>query len=92
MGLLAETFGESGLASSYFGGQWWMVGLFLIFVFALYFYGRGFTTEAMALFLFSAIILVTIDNLFKIPSDWIILIIVFLVFVVGLGLASLIKK
>ena len=92
MGLLADIFGQSGQATAYFGGQWWMTGLFLIFVFALYFYGRGFTTEAMSLFLFSAIILVTIENLFEIPSDWIILIIIFITIVVGLGLANLIKR
>lgn len=29
----AETFGQTGTAVSFFGGQWWLVGLFLLFIF-----------------------------------------------------------
>lgn len=92
MGLLAEIFGSAGSAQQFFGGQWWMVGLFLIFILSVYFFARGFTAEAMGLFIFSAIILVTIDNLFTIPSEWIIIIIVLISFMIGMGLKNWLLK
>ncbi len=83
MGLLTEIYGSSGLAFDFFGGQWWLVGLFIIFIFTVYLLPKGFSAEAMSLFLFSAFILVTIDGLFQIPSDWIIIIIAFITIIIG---------
>jgi len=79
MGLLADVFGISGSGVDFFGGQWWMLGFFIIFIFAVYFYSSGFSGEAMSLWIFAAVILVTIDTLFEIPSDWIIIAILFIV-------------
>lgn len=83
MGLLTEIFGSSGKAFDFFGGQWWLVGLFVIFVFTIYLYASGFSSEAMGLFLFASFLLVTIDGLFQIPSDWIVIIIAFITIIIG---------
>lgn len=91
MGLLAGLFGESGLATIFFGGQWWLTGLFLIFILSMLMYGFGFGAESMAIFLFSAIILVTLEGLFSIPSDWIIIIIVFIAVLIGFTLNKFLR-
>lgn len=92
MSLLAEIFGINGSAAEFFGGQWWLAGIFLIFVFTVYLYGRGFTQEAMGLFIFSAFILLTIDGLFQIPIDWIIMIVVFITMLIGLGVKQFLTR
>lgn len=34
--VFAETFGVNGSAVTFFGGQWWLVGLFLLLIFVLF--------------------------------------------------------
>ncbi len=91
MGVLLDIFGSEGLATGFFGGQWWMVGLFLLLIFVTYLFGAGFSAEALALFIFAGVILVTIDNLFRIPSDWIIIIITFIVILIGFSLNKFLR-
>ena len=31
-----ETFGEGGTAQAFFGGQWWLVGFFLVLIFLVF--------------------------------------------------------
>ncbi len=92
MGLLSTIFGDGGSAAVYFGGSWAIVGLFLIFILSTYFFARGFTAEAMGLFLFSAIILVTLDGVFAIPSDWIIIMLIFIMIIFGMALKNFVTR
>lgn len=84
MGLLNATFGETGTAQAFFGGEWWLVGLLLIMVLLLYFYGRGVSGDGLIVFIFSAILLVTLDNLFRITNDIVMTIVIFILIFVGL--------
>lgn len=70
MTFLAATFGETGAAVTFFAGQWWMVGIFLIMIFALYFYGANIPREGLLIFLASSFLLVSIDNIFEIPQEY----------------------
>ena len=79
MTFLNSTFGEVGAATEFFSGQWWLVGFFLIIVFGLYMYGKGVRTEGMILFLLSAFLLVTIDNLFIIAQEHIVFVVAVLI-------------
>ena len=92
MGLLNETFGETGTAAVFFGGEWWLVGLMLIMTFLLYFYGKGLPAEGIVLFLFSALLLVTLDNLFTIGNDIILTIIIFILIFLGLAAAKALTR
>ena len=76
MALLNETFGIAGTAQDYLGGQWWLVGLLLMCVFILYFYGKGINADGIVLLLFACLILVTMSNLFVIGQNIIITVVV----------------
>lgn len=71
-----QTFGSQGVALSFFSNQWWMVGMFLILVFALYLYGARIPKEGLVLFIISALLLAGINNLFDIPQEYQLVIIV----------------
>lgn len=92
MGLLNETFGITGTAQTYFGGEWWLVGLMLILIFLLYFYGAGLSPEGIIIFIFSALLLVTIDQLFTIDNDIIMTIIIFILLFISLVTAKIFIK
>ena len=92
MGLLNETFGQTGTAQAYFGGEWWLVGILLLMIFLLYFFGRGVSTEGIVLFLFAGILLITVDNLFTISEDIIMTVIIFILIFLSFGLYKLITR
>lgn len=70
MTFISTTFGQTGTAIVFFAGQWWMVGMFLILIFALYFYGANIPREGLILFLASSFLLASIDNIFEIPQEY----------------------
>lgn len=92
MSILAETFGQSGTASQFFGGQWWAVGILLIVILVLYFYARGLSAEGVALFLFAAVLFILIDELFVMPQEYVMLIIVLILMFFGFMLWRFIGK
>ena len=92
MGILNQTFGVAGTAQAFFGGEWWIVGITLIMIFLLYFYGRGLSPEGIVMFLFSAILLVTIDNLFTINNDIIMTVIIFILIFISFSALKFLQK
>lgn len=92
MGLLNATFGQAGTAQTYFGGEWWLVGILLIFIFLMYFYGKGVSVEGLVLFIFSAILFITIDNLFQVGEDIIMTAVVFILIFIAFGLYKIVTR
>lgn len=76
-------FGDGGSASSFLGGNWWLVGLFLMFIFILYFYSKGVSMEGLILTLFAGVLLIQLNGIFDIASDYLMLIIVIFVLFIG---------
>lgn len=88
---MTDIFGSNGLAFDFFGGQWWLVGMLIVFLFSTYLYASGFSQEAMSLFIFCSVILVTIDGLFSIPSDWLIIIVTFILVLLGFSVNKFLR-
>jgi hypothetical protein len=60
------TFGETGNAVIFFGGQWWLVGLFLLLVFAVLMYSEGAGGRNIAIMFITGIVVMLTNSLFTI--------------------------
>ena len=92
MTFINDTFGYGGAASIYFAGQWWMVGLFLIIIFGLYLYGSNISREGLILFVISAFLLTSINNIFQIPQEYQLMIVIPIIIFIGLIFYSVINR
>lgn len=81
-------FSSSGPATAFFGGQWFLVGLFLVLILAIYFIGKGFSAQSIAFFAFSSLVLLISDDLFIIDTNIFISIFVILVLYAGIVFAG----
>ena len=50
MGVFSETFGATGSATTFFGGQWWIVGLFLLIIFITFLAAYRVSSYGITLF------------------------------------------
>lgn len=66
--MLAETFGINGTAQAFFGGQWWLVGLFLLFIFAIVLYNFGVGGEMISIFIVTGLLVTMSYQLFSVAS------------------------
>lgn len=92
MTFIATTFGQAGAATAFFAGQWFMVGLFLILIFGMYFYGANIPREGLILFLASAFLLVSIDNIFEIPQEYQLTVIIPIMLFIGIILYGVLNR
>lgn len=76
-------FGDGGSAALFFGGQWWLVGLFLMLILVIYFYGKGVGMEGLLLTMFAGVLLVQLKAIFAIGNDILMLIIVVFILLIG---------
>jgi hypothetical protein len=77
--MFTETFGDGGTAAYFFGGQWWMVGLFLILIFVLFLAAYRAPSEVISIFLVISLISVGYYQIFVI-EEYIIQTVLLLVF------------
>lgn len=66
---LAETFGQAGTAVTFFGGQWWLVGMFLLFVFLAFLIAYKVNAAGITMFVISGILTVSAYQLFIINEQ-----------------------
>lgn len=67
--VLAETFGETGTAVTFFGGQWWLVGLFLLLLFVVFLFAYKVPFEAISIFIITGLISISSYQLFVIDES-----------------------
>jgi hypothetical protein len=78
-----ETFGATGTAVTFFGGQWWMVGLFLILVFLVFLLAYRVPSEVISLYLIISFITVGAYQIFVIEEYIIQTVLLFVFILVG---------
>lgn len=83
MEFLTYIFGETGLMNSFFGGYYFIIPLFFFGLFLLYLYVNRVSSDNIMLFLFTGILLITIDDLFSVPIEYTIGIIILILFIIG---------
>ena len=67
--VLSETFGETGTAVNFFGGQWWLVGLFLLLLFIVFLLAYKVSSEAIIFFIVAGLTSVGSYQLFIINES-----------------------
>jgi hypothetical protein len=91
-GFFDYMFGENGNATAFFGGEWWIVGIFVILLFCLYLYQNRVSPQGIAIFLLSAFLYVTVDGLFSIPQSYIVTIVLFIIIFVAMYFYSFVNR
>ena len=79
MGILSETFGQAGTAVVFFGGQWWLVGLFLLLVFVTFLTAYRVNYQGIATFIVLGLLTISGYQIFIIEEQ-IVQTILFLIF------------
>ena len=62
--MLAETFGASGTAQAFFGGLWWVVGIYLLMIFISMLMGYKVQADGIAIFIIVGLLTITAYSLF----------------------------
>jgi len=62
-------FGESGTAVEFFGGQWWLLGLFFLLVFAVLMFSAGVDGRAIAMMIMTGLVVMISENIFTLLSS-----------------------
>jgi hypothetical protein len=78
-----ETFGATGTAVTFFGNQWWMVGLFLILIFLMFLLAYRVPAEVISLYLIISFITVGAYQIFVIEEYIIQTVLLFVFILVG---------
>lgn len=92
MELLAYIFGQTGLLNQFLGGYFFVIPLFLIGIFLIFLYVNRVSSDNIMFFILTAILLLTIDDLFQIPAQWTIAIIILILLVVGTYAYNIINR
>lgn len=71
MGLFDQTFGETGTAASFFGGEWWLVGVFLLIIFVCFLMAYRVPADGITLFIVMGTSLIGFYNLFIINEQYV---------------------
>ena len=77
------TFGETGAATQFFSGNWWLVGLLILIVFIAFLARYGVPAEGIILFTIIMLLLVGVYSLFLISESIIQTILLILFIYVG---------
>lgn len=64
--IFSSLFGDGGNAALFFGGQWWLVGLFLLLIFAVFMFSEGANGQAIALMVMTGVVVVIAEEIFTI--------------------------
>ena len=56
--LFEFTMGSNGTAVDFFGGQWWLVGMFLLILFSVVLFTEGVNSQSIALILLTGSIVI----------------------------------
>jgi len=67
--VFAETFGQLGTAQTFFGGQWWLVGLFILLVFVVFLSAYRVTAYGMTTFIILGLLSISGYNIFIIQEQ-----------------------
>jgi len=78
-----ETFGDGGTAMTFFGGQWWLVGLFIILIFLVFLLAYRVPSDVISIFLVISFITVGAYQIFVIQEYIIQTILLFVFILVG---------
>jgi len=76
---IVETFGQYGTAVDFFGGQWWIVGLFILIIFVSFLMAYKVSAYGITSFIIIGLLSISSYNLFFIEEQ-IIQTILFLLF------------
>jgi len=66
---LAETFGHTGTAAAFFGGQWWIVGLFILLIFLVFLSAYKVSAYGITVFLILGLLTISSYNIFIIEEQ-----------------------
>ena len=69
--MLNETFGTAGTAVTFFGGQWWLVGLFLLLLFVVFLLAYRVNAEGISIVVVLGLISVGSFQLFVISEQYV---------------------
>lgn len=61
-------FGETGTAVDFFGGQWWLLGLFFLVLFGAVMYNAGANGKAIALMITTGVVVIISEEIFTLVS------------------------
>lgn len=64
MEIFEYLFGQSGTAVDFFGGNWWLVGIFFLVIFALVLFTEGAGSNSIALILLVGSVLIVTYPIF----------------------------
>jgi hypothetical protein len=67
--VLAETFGQLGTAQAFFGGEWYLVGLFLLVIFLVFLSAYKVTAYGITTMLILGLLSISGYNLFIISAQ-----------------------
>ncbi len=62
-------FGETGTAVDWFGGQWWLLGLFVLIIFAVVMFSAGANGRAIAIMIMTGLIVIVSEQIFTLASS-----------------------
>lgn len=67
--IFGHVFGDTGTAVGFFGGQWWLLGIFLLTVFAIVMYSSGANGRAITLMFLIGLIAMVSEEIFTLVSS-----------------------
>jgi len=69
MGFIEGTFGETGTAVTFFGGQWFLVGLFLLILFVTFLIAYRVSANSITVFITMALLSISSYQIFIIGEQ-----------------------
>jgi len=92
MEFLTYIFSNTGLLNQFLGGYYYVIPFFLFIILLLYLHVNRVSSDNIMIFFLIGLLLVTIDNLFNLPVEWIIGIIILSSMVIGTYLYTIINR
>lgn len=89
---ISATFGSSGTAVQMFGGQWWLVGMFLLLILVLFMVRYGVNSSGIIITTILGLVLVGVYEIFIIETAYIQAMLIFIFIFVGSILAFWITR
>jgi hypothetical protein len=66
--IFEQIFGSAGIAVDFFGGQWWLLGLFFLVLFGTVMYSAQASGKAIALMITTGVVIIISEQIFTLIS------------------------
>ena len=76
-----ETFGFNGTASAFFGGQWWLVGILMIFIFVAFALAYRVNYEGIMVIMILGLVSASAYNIYFLFREDIVQTVIFITFI-----------